>query len=61
VTFPIGVEIEASALAGVPDLETLGLIAAERGRRADGDSFFARYGRVIEPGVVRLGDPVRPF
>jgi hypothetical protein len=45
-------------LAGVPDLET-GLIAADRGSCADGESFFARYGRVTEPGVVRHVDPVR--
>ena len=62
-----GVELEASALAGVPDLETLGLIAAERGRRADGESFFARLrpsdrarGRAARrPGPALLGPPVR--
>ena len=59
--FPGGVEIEASARAGAPGLETPGLIAASRGPGADGEIFFDRYDRMIEPGVTRHGEPVRPL
>ena len=45
---------------GVPELAALGMLAAYRGRGAAGESFLARQGRVVEPAVVRLGDPVRP-
>ena len=43
---------------GERDLDVLGLIASYRGRGEDGEIFFARYARVAEPGVVRVGDPV---
>jgi hypothetical protein len=43
---------------GERDLDTLGLIAAYRGQGDDGEIFFARYARVAEPGVVRVGDEV---
>jgi uncharacterized protein len=44
--------------SGERDLDTLGLIASYRGRGEDGEIFFARYARVAEPGVVRVGDEV---
>jgi uncharacterized protein YcbX len=44
--------------SGERDLDTLGVIAAYRGRGGDGEIFFARYARVAEPGVVRVGDDV---
>ncbi len=43
---------------GERDLDTLALIARYRGRGEDGEIFFARYGRVVEPGLVRVGDAV---
>jgi hypothetical protein len=43
---------------GERDLDTLRLIAAYRGRGPGGEILFARYGRVVEPGRVRVGDPV---
>jgi hypothetical protein len=46
---------------GVRDLDTLRVIASHRGRGPDGEIFFARYGRVIEPGRVRVGDEVAPL
>ena len=46
---------------GVVDLDLLGSIAAYRDRGAHGEIFFGRYGRVLEPGVVRVGDPVLPL
>jgi uncharacterized protein YcbX len=45
---------------GVRDLDTLRLIASYRGQGPDGEIFFARYGRVVEPGLVRVGDAVTP-
>jgi uncharacterized protein YcbX len=41
---------------GERDLDTLRLIAQYRGRGEDGEIFFARYARVVEPGRVRVGD-----
>ena len=41
---------------GEPDLDTLRLIASYRGQGPDGEIWFARYGRVVEPGRVRVGD-----
>jgi hypothetical protein len=43
---------------GERDLDALGLIAGYRGRGEEGEIFFARYGRVVEPGLVRVGDEV---
>ena len=43
---------------GQRDLDTLALIAGYRGQGEDGEIFFARYGRVVEPGLVRVGDEV---
>ena len=45
---------------GVRDLDTLRLIKAYRGQREpDGAILFGVYGRVLRPGTVRVGDPVR--
>jgi uncharacterized protein YcbX len=43
---------------GERDLDTLRLIASYRGEGPDGEIYFARYGRVVEPGRVRTGDAV---
>jgi uncharacterized protein YcbX len=43
---------------GERDLDTLRLIASYRGQGPDGEIYFARYGRVVEPGRVRAGDAV---
>jgi uncharacterized protein YcbX len=43
---------------GARDLDTLRLIKSYRGQGPDGEIWFARYGRVVEPGRVRAGDPV---
>ena len=45
---------------GERDLDTLRLIKSYRGQGPDGEIWFARYGRVVEPGRVRVGDPVEP-
>jgi uncharacterized protein YcbX len=45
---------------GERDLDTLRLIESYRGQGPDGEIWFARYGRVVEPGLVRVGDPVQP-
>ena len=45
---------------GERDLDTLRLIKSYRGQGPDGEIWFARYGRVVEPGCVRVGDPVEP-
>ena len=45
---------------GVPDFDTLRTIRAYRGLR-DGGLDFGVYGEVIEPGRVRVGDPVEPL
>jgi hypothetical protein len=44
---------------GERDLDTLRLIAGYRGRGEDGEIFFARYARVVEPGRVGVGDSVK--
>ena len=46
--------------SGVPDFDTLRTIKAYRGLR-DGGLDFGVYGEVVEPGRVRLGDPVEPL
>jgi hypothetical protein len=43
---------------GERDLDTLRLIKSYRGQGPDGEIWFARYGRVVEPGRVRAGDTV---
>jgi uncharacterized protein YcbX len=45
---------------GTRDLDTLRLIKGYRGQGPEGEIWFARYGRVVEPGRVRVGDPVTP-
>jgi hypothetical protein len=45
---------------GVPDFDTLRTIKAYRGLR-DGGLDFGVYGEVVEPGRVRVGDPVEPL
>jgi len=45
---------------GERDLDTLRLIKSYRGQGPDGEIWFARYGRVVEPGRVRVGDAVEP-
>ncbi len=44
---------------GERDFDALAWIAGYRGRGDDGEIFFARYGRVVEPGLVRVGDDVQ--
>jgi uncharacterized protein YcbX len=47
---------------GAVDLDTLRLIRDYRGQRAsDGAILFGVYGRVVQPGRVRVGDPVEPL
>jgi uncharacterized protein YcbX len=43
---------------GERDLDTLRLIKGYRGQGENGEIFFARYAWVVEPGSVRVGDPV---
>lgn len=45
---------------GVPDFDTLRTIKAYRGLR-DGQLDFGVYGEVVEPGRVKVGDPVEPL
>jgi uncharacterized protein YcbX len=45
---------------GEHDLDTLRLIKSYRGQGPDGAIYFARYGRIVEPGRVRVGDGVAP-
>jgi hypothetical protein len=45
---------------GERDLDTLRLIKSYRGQGPDGEIYFARYGRIVEPGRVRVGDAVQP-
>jgi hypothetical protein len=45
---------------GVPDFDTLRTIKEYRGLR-NGGLDFGVYGEVIEPGRVRVGDPVEPL
>ena len=45
---------------GEPDLDTLRVIKSYRGQRpSDGAILFGVYCQVVEPGRVRIGDPVR--
>jgi hypothetical protein len=46
--------------SGRRDLDTLRLIAGYRGRNAEGKIDFGVWGDVLEPGRVRVGDPVQP-
>jgi uncharacterized protein YcbX len=47
---------------GAVDLDTLRLIRDYRGQRPnDGAILFGVYGRVVQPGRVRIGDPVAPL
>jgi uncharacterized protein YcbX len=45
---------------GDPDFDTLRTIKAYRGLR-EGRLDFGVYGEVLEPGLVRVGDPVEPL
>jgi uncharacterized protein YcbX len=45
---------------GVPDLDTLRVLLSYRGLR-DGEVDMGVYGEVLEPGRVRVGDPVEPL
>lgn len=44
---------------GAPDFPTLKVIKAYRGLTADGELPFGVYADVVEPGAVRVGDPLR--
>ncbi len=46
---------------GHRDFPTLHVIRRYRGVSADGDLPFGVYADVLEPGTVRVGDPVRPL
>jgi uncharacterized protein YcbX len=47
---------------GERDLDTLRLIKRYRGQReSDGALLFGVYGRVVQPGRVRVGDAFEPF
>ena len=43
---------------GVRDLDTLRTIIAYRGLRDDKHADFGVLGDVVQPGTIRLGDPV---
>lgn len=45
---------------GIPDFDTLRMIKAYRGLR-EGRLDFGVFGEVVEPGRVRVGDPVEPL
>jgi uncharacterized protein len=45
---------------GIRDFDALRAIAAYRGRRDRKEIDFGVYARVLEPGRVRVGDPVSP-
>jgi uncharacterized protein len=45
---------------GVRDFDALRAIAAYRGRRNGKEIDFGVYASVLEPGVVRVGDPAEP-
>ncbi len=46
---------------GRKEFDTLKVIAAYRGTDPEGGLPFGVYAEVIEPGVVRVGDPVEPL
>lgn len=46
---------------GERDFPTLSVIERMRGVTADGELVFGVYASVLEPGVVRVGDPVEPL
>jgi uncharacterized protein YcbX len=49
-----------SPTTGVRDFPTLHVIKQYRGVSTDGDLPFGVYADVLEPGTVRVGDPVEP-
>ena len=50
-----------SPVTGERDVQTLDAIVATRGQGPDGSIDFGRYAAVVEPGPVRVGDPVVPL
>lgn len=50
-----------SPTTGERDVQTLDAIVAARGQGPDGSIDFGRYAEVVEPGPVRVGDPVEPL
>lgn len=50
-----------SPTTGERDVQTLDAIVAARGYGEEGSIDFGRYAEVIEPGPVRVGDPVEPL
>lgn len=46
---------------GQRDLDTLRVLKAYRGVSEQGELDFGVYGHVVEPGRVRVGDPVEPL
>lgn len=49
-----------SPVTGERDVQTLDAIVAARGTGPDGSIDLGRYAEVVEPGPVRVGDPVVP-
>ena len=45
---------------GAKDFDTLKTIAAYRGDDQEGGLPFGVYADVVEPGTIRIGDPVEP-
>lgn len=50
-----------SPVTGERDVQTLDAIIAARGTGPEGSIDLGRYAEVVEPGPVRVGDPVAPL